>query len=37
LEKNGYQATRGCVAVDEAMMRHILAHISLETMINITQ
>lgn len=37
LEKNGYQATRGCVAVDEAMMRHILAHISLETMIDITQ
>ncbi len=37
LEKNGFQATRGCVAVDVAMMRHILAHAGPETMINISQ
>ncbi len=36
LEKNDFQPTRGCVAVDVAMMRHILAHASQQTMIEIT-
>ena len=37
LQKNDFQPTRGCVAIDQEMMRFVLTHVTPQTKIDITK